>query len=216
MDNRRKRKLILGSLGIALALTSGLVLLGDFSSGRPDLDLDSVPLRIGEWEGRRVALKPGHPARVGGVGAVYVSYLKGGRKVDLYIVEAAAGGFSLHPPEYCLVGGLSKEVSRSRLRLPWSGGVLEVNRFQARRAWRHSLVYYWYCTGRGYTPSFFRLQLSNLWRRLTGTSAPTALVRLSWDGSEGLEETEKAFREFVRDAFGEISPLLLSPEAKGG
>jgi len=212
-----RRLIILGEILVLASLTAWSLLAPKELPRTRVLSLDSIPLRIKGWEGRRVPLSSQHPARVGGVNAAYVRYRKQGFSLDLYVVEARPGTFSLHPPEYCLLGGISEEVSRSRLNLPCGPGSIEVNRFVARRDWRNSLIYYWYSTGDDYTPSYLAQQAAGLRARLTGKVKPLSLIRISWDGDERVEGVESYFRDFIREAFPEISPVLLNenPSAPG-
>ncbi|HOO76405.1 MAG TPA: EpsI family protein [bacterium] len=175
----------------------------------PVIDLEKIPLEISGWKGKRVSLGPDHPARVGGVAAVYISYLKGDRHLDLYVVEGAPGTFSLHPPEYCLIGGASDETARSRIGVPYGEGKeIEVNRFEAERMRRRSLVYYWYADGNGFTPDYLLPQVANLAKRLAGRERAFCLVRLSWDGDDGLDYAEESFRLFIREALPAIAPIF--------
>jgi exosortase D (VPLPA-CTERM-specific) len=226
-----------GALVVALSVASALGLAGrSFGAAeamtatlQPGL-AGLVPLRIGDWSGRRQNLDPDVIDALGLSDYIVTDYFRDGRAdmpaVNLYVGYWAnqSVGSAAHSPANCIPGGGWLIIDRKTVTLPGEGGYagktggesagLAVNRLLIGRGDQRQLVYYWFDQrGRDLT-SEWAVKWYLLHDRVTTGRSDGFLVRLvtpvaapggsGQTAGQGMVEAEAAadrrLRQFLDDS----------------
>jgi len=173
--------------------------------------LASFPSRVGDWQGRDVALSPNVREILGEGDFLLRVY---GRRpdepyIDLFLAffPSQRMGSTIHSPQNCLPGSGWTPAESSRMELPRpGGGNIKVNRYVITRGLDHMLVLYWY-------QAHGRVVASEYWAKfylvadaIRMNRSDGALVRVMTPiaQDESLASAEQRGVSFVQDAL----PLL--------
>ncbi|MGD0921446.1 MAG: exosortase C-terminal domain/associated protein EpsI [Terriglobia bacterium] len=177
----------------------------------PHNPLASFPSRVGDWQGRDLALSPSI-REVLGEGEFLVRIYE--RRpdepyIDLFLAffPSQRMGSTMHSPQNCLPGSgwMPAESSRMELTRP-GGGNIKVNRYVVTRGLDHMLVLYWY-------QAHGRVVASEYWGKfylvadaIRMNRSDGALIRVTTPiaQNETLASAEKRGVTFVQEAL----PLL--------
>jgi EpsI family protein len=177
----------------------------------PKKPLASFPLRVGNWQGRDVAIPQWALDALGAGEFVEHNYSRAldEPSVDLFMAyfPSQRTGSTMHSPQNCLPGSGWTPIQSSRLELPRpGGGKIKVNRYVLARGLDRLLVLYWYqehgrVVASEYWAKFYLVADAFRMNRSDG-----ALVRVTTPiaQNETLASAEKRGVAFVQDAL----PLL--------
>lgn len=114
--------------------------------------LSSLPLAVGEWEGRDATPLTGDVvAQLGVDDYIHRSYVGRSRApIGLYAgyYSSQRQGDTIHSPQNCLPGAGWRPVSSDTLELPLGDRRLTVNKYVIQKGFDRQVVLYWY-QGRG-------------------------------------------------------------------
>jgi EpsI family protein len=115
---------------------------------------EAIPARLGEFEGRSVAI-PEEEKQVAGVTSyLFRSYRnssphdRGGFTVYVGYYDSQMQGKTIHSPKNCLPGAGWEALQSSTMAVQTAAGPVTVNRYLIRKDTHQALVLYWY-QGRG-------------------------------------------------------------------
>ena len=163
--------------------------------------LPALPVRAGVWTGRR---NPPTQEELGILGAESVEHVEyrdaSGRRVGLSVVRERRKRASFHPPEYCYLAQSNVSIAaRGRTSIPLGGDTREASTILLKTESSELLVVYWYRTGSYHTPSYYKHQLSFIWRLFRSGGSDSVMVRLSTPvGAGGIEGAVHTIRDLVR------------------
>ncbi|MCC5827871.1 MAG: EpsI family protein [Phycisphaeraceae bacterium] len=127
-------------------------------------------------------------------------------RIDLLIVFSPNNRKGTHPPEVCLEGEGHQMLRQSNSRIDVEGlGPLVFRELVTQRGRQTNLFVYIYRAGSGYTPSFFRQQVSIFSRAMLGGDAAGALIRLS---TPIVNDDYQAARRLLDDAVSTLMPSI--------
>lgn len=182
---------------IAVFLVTAFLILriaakNNVERGAPSIP--SIPLTVGDWKGRRIAVSDEIFYILRASHIEHVLYRNGsGDEVGLYIVWESKDRESFHPPEYCLVAQSGGSIiDKKSVRISLGKREIVATAFVLARDHRKRYVLYWYRAGSYYTPSYYAHQLAFI-RKLVGWGGEESmLVRLITDmdskGAAGASE----------------------------
>jgi EpsI family protein len=113
--------------------------------------LESLPLVLGEWQGRPAAPLPRDVVTLLGVDEhVYRTYAGPAGVVGLYAgyYHSQRRGDTIHSPRNCLPGAGWQPVASGTREIPFADGQVRVNQYVIQKGTQQQVVLYWY-QGRG-------------------------------------------------------------------
>ncbi|MCK5393588.1 MAG: EpsI family protein [Candidatus Omnitrophica bacterium] len=203
----RKRQLI---VILFLSIASILVfkiegLKGNVST---EIRLNKLPFQIGQWQGKDIEVTENVYQILETKDVLMREYKdEDGDVVILAMVYAGRNRDSLHPPEYCYLGGGAELTEKSKDNIPLNGGdVLSTNKLIIKFPNGSTKAWYWFATKGRFVSNYYLQELYNLWDALLGKDINSALIRVSVIGNKkGLEDKAKAF---INEAVGPIKDVL--------
>lgn len=143
------RALFIVGLLAATAAAERTVSVGEKPVSRDPLS--SLPLVLGEWEGRPAAPLPRDVITLLGVDEhIHRTYFRGGMPVNVYAgyYDSQRRGDIIHSPQNCLPGAGWTPVASGTVEVKSVDGRVRVNRYVIQKDLRQQVVLYWY-QGRG-------------------------------------------------------------------
>jgi len=182
--------------------------------------LAGLPLRLNEWEGRR--LPDSSQKTVDKLGVddhINMNYSRpNSPSVSLYIgyFQSQRTGESIHSPLNCLPGAGWIPVRNERIPISVNGGrVIEVNRITIQKGAVSQVVIYWYQSQGRAIASEYMGKIYTVLGAMRSQRTDAALVRIistiSADAllkAEAEEASEKAAIEFTQALFPVLSDFL--------
>lgn len=190
-----KRQLI---VIILLSVTSILVFKIEGSKGNVSTEnhLNKLPFQIGRWQGKDIKITENVYQILETKDVLMREYKdEEGDVVVLAMVYAGRNRDSLHPPEYCYLGGGAELMEKSKENIPINGGkVLSTNKLIIKLPKGSTKVWYWFATKGRFVSNYYLQELYNLWDALMGKDINSALIRVSVAGNKkGLEDKAASF-----------------------
>lgn len=187
---------------LLFAAAFGSLALTHAKPAAPHKDFTSFPLRIGSWNGQRLADFDAETLATLGVSDyLNASYRSGSDQVFLYLgyYRSQRAGESIHSPRNCLPGNGFEvlEASRGELDIPALGKRIPVNRYHLQRGQEQLVVLYWYETHGRVIANEYTSKAVLVWEAMRTGRSDGALVRIMAGGPNGLEAAE----DFARDVF---------------
>lgn len=134
-------------------------------------------------------------------------YKKGGEPgIVLYIIYSDKNRKASHPPEVCLTGSGVSIVKKTAGEIPLSGLPLKTNYLIAEKGGARELMFYWFKSGKTFTPNYLSQQLRIMLNQLQGKSSGGAMIRVSTTITKDEKETEEKIVNFIR----EIMPTVIN------
>ena len=164
--------------------------------------LPSLPVQAGNWQGVRLALSREELEILGAENVEAVQYYNSaGEGVGIYIVRERRKRASFHPPEYCYLAQSNVGITgKGRALISLNGGQIEASTMTLRTEKGGILVLYWYKSGSYRTPSYYKHQLSFLWRMFRQGGSDSAMVRLTARvGDDGVNGALKRIEDLLAD-----------------
>ena len=171
------------------------------NEGEPgDATLPALPVRAGAWTGRRIPPTEEEIEILGADSVEHVEYRDpSGRSVGLSVVMERRKRASFHPPEYCYLARSDVNiVGKGRTRISLDGATIEASTLVLKIKNATILVLYWYRTGDYHTPSYYKHQLSFIWRWFQSGGSDSVMVRLSTPiGAGGIDGAVNKIEDLV-------------------
>lgn len=144
-----------------------------------ETQMSNFPKKIGEWEGKDIALRESDYAILETRNLIMRDYknLTRGEEVNLYIIYSADNRKALHPPEICYTGGGAGTILEKEI-IPL-GTNFKANKFIIENKNFSQLVVYWFKSGNLSTYSYIRQQLKTVKNRLMQKKTSGAMIRIS-------------------------------------
>ena len=185
---------------ILLIFSAAVILVQLFSTSLlTKVDLDKIPLDIGEWHGKNIIVDDITKKILETDYILYREYKKGGSKVWLLVVYYRDNRVSLSLPE-CYSAGYGSYIAKSDLyeaNSPINRLVLE------GKGWKKVLFYY-FETANLKSSTYWAMRWQMILNRLKSENNSGALIRTSCKIKDNLEGTTQQLDNFTR----EISPFL--------
>ncbi len=104
-----------------------------------------------------------------------------GESVLLYIIKTSSRRASIHPPEYCFLGGGDRELLRKGLTegLPRRQAATKVNYLVIQQPEGFTSALYFYTEGSSVTASYLTQQLYFIFKRLKNIPVEGKMIRIS-------------------------------------
>lgn len=158
------------------------------------------PVRAGDWTGRRIPPTQEELEILGADSVEHVQYRDPlGRRVGLSVVRERRKRASFHPPEYCYLAQSNVSIEgKGRTRISLNGATIEASTLVLKSDNAAILVLYWYRTGDYHTPSYYKHQLSFIWRWFQSGGSDSVMVRLSTPvGAGGIDGAVNKIEDLV-------------------
>ena len=169
-----------------------------------------IPEKAGSWQGRRIAPTREELEILGADNVEYMRYHKSpGPNVVLCVVRERRKRASFHPPEYCYLAQSNVSiVGKGRALISLNGKKLEASTMTLQTEGGKTLVVYWYRTGNYHTPSYYKHQLSFIWRMFRWGGSDSSMVRLTTQiGEDGVEGALQRIEDLLRNMVPHYSAL---------
>ena len=208
MEKRKKLSIIL----LLLVIAAVMVFIDDrFSTGAAPVNLNQLPVQIGEWKGRNY---PPDERVMQILGTEYIldrDYAnREGSHVYLSVVYYPDNKIGFHNPESCNTGEGSKITKRdvhsigNGNKSKKSKNVFKVNRLILERTRRDKVIFYFFVSGSYVTNDYFKFRLHMLKQQMTFRRASGAQVQIHSMIAPDLNTTVPIMDDFVRN----LAPLL--------
>jgi EpsI family protein len=166
--------------------------------------LNSFPLEIGTWTGRRQTLDPAIEKVLKASDYLVADFGSGGQSIDFLVAyyDSQAKGSGIHSPQVCLPGG-GWEISRwmqfeTGVRAP-SGDMLRVNRAIIQKGTDRQLVYYWFQQQGRSVASDYAAKVFTLIDAVARGRTDGALVRLVTPvEGNAIEASDQRLQQFLQ------------------
>jgi exosortase D (VPLPA-CTERM-specific) len=175
--------------------------------------LQTLPLRIGDWEGREEAMDQAQLDELLASDYALMTFVRPPDPIPVQIwiayYDSQVQGASVHSPQACLPGGgwrIESMADHTVQNVSADGAALTVNRVVIAQGDQRQLVYYWFAQrGRNITNEFL-VKWFIFWDGLTRNRTDGALVRITtYVGDKtSLPEADRRLEAFIRD----IDPKL--------
>ena len=212
MEKRKKLSIIL----LLFVIAAAMVFIDDrFSTGGAAVNLNQLPVQIGEWKGRNY---PQDERIMQILGTEYIldrDYAnQEGSHVYLSVVYYPDNKIGFHNPESCNTGEGSKIVKRDvhLIGNDNTGKAAEnefkVNRLILERTGGDKAIFYFFVSGNYVTHDYFKFRLHMLKRQMTFRRASGAQVQIQSVLAPDLRTTLPVMEDFVRHFAPIISGYL--------
>ena len=168
----------------------------------PPTPLPFLPAHARDWQGIRLSLSRDELEILGADNVEAMQYYNSaGEGVGLYIVRERRKRGSFHPPEYCYLAQSNVSITgKGRAPISLNGGRIEASTMTLQTEKGGLLVLYWYKSGSYRTPSYYKHQLSFLWRMFRQGGSDSAMVRLTARvGDDGVNGALKRIEDLLAD-----------------
>ena len=164
-----------------------------------DIDLAKLPLEIGGWKGEDLDVFDDVYEILGTKDLIMREYIdKQGDSLVLAIVYSNKDRQSLHPPEYCYLGGGVELLDKSKEDVLLKGNrVLTMNKLVMKEKRGVLKAWYWYSVGNKFIDNYYFQQIYSLWNALRGKGYQGALIRVSVNGDNTALEIKA--KEFIKE-----------------
>ena len=208
MEKRKKLSIIL----LLLVIAAVMVFIDDrFSAGAAPVNLNQLPVQIGEWKGRNY---PPDERVMQILGTEYIldrDYAnREGSHVYLSIVYYPDNKIGFHNPESCNTGEGSKIIKRDIHSIgngntgKASANGFKVNRLILERTGVDKAIFYFFVSGDYITHDYFKFRLHMLKQQMTFRRASGAQVQIHSAVGPDLNGTVSVMDDFIRN----LVPLL--------
>jgi EpsI family protein len=208
MSGRKKLSIILSLLAVAAAM----VFIDDrFSTGAVPVNLNLLPVQIGEWKGRNYPLDERIMQILGTEYILDRDYTNNrGSHVYLSIVYYPDNKIGFHNPESCNTGEGSKIIKRdihsigsARIVLASENG-FKVNRLILERTRGNKAIFYFFVSKNYVTHDYFKFRLHMMKQQMGFRRPSGAQVQIHSAIAPDLNGTMSEMEDFVRN----LAPLL--------
>ena len=199
MSTSCREFLITGGI-LLCALAGNLCLKITRGISTEGLNLSSIPMEIGEWQGKNLSLPQKIITLLGTKNILMREYKNTkGEQLVLAIVSSSSRRDSFHPPELCYLGSGAKLLDKRRKRIKLNKNQwLEVNQLIIEERGRKVLVWYWFTAGGKMVANYYYQQLYLLKERLRKKGSIGTLIRISTPiSSDNLKQAGKRGRDFI-------------------
>jgi EpsI family protein len=208
MEKRKKISIILLFLVIAAVM---VFIDNRFSSVGAAVNLNQLPVRIGEWRGRNYPLDERIMQILGTEFILDRDYAnQDGSHVYLSVVYYPDNKIGFHNPESCNTGAGSR-ITRRDIHSIGNGNTGEasenefkVNRLILERTRGDKAIFYFFVSGNYVTHDYFKFRLHMLKQQMTFRRASGAQVQIHSAVGPDLNGTVSVMDDFVRN----LAPLL--------
>lgn len=171
----------------------------------PRVDLDGwLPLQMAGWRGEQYAPPDAWREQLPAARFLVRNYTKGGREVELLMIESLDPG-SFHSPMFCLPGAGWTPKEAGKLVLP-NGAVSKAEFVQD---FAQLTVRYWYLADRKLTSSLWRHKWNMLENKLQGVAGPNFSFRVTVRRSAA-DTPEKVADTFAEEALKALNTKIVS------
>jgi len=199
---------------LGLLLIAGIyvhILRYSWVAPKKEADLGSIPLVIGEWQGREFYLDERTNEILKADQTIFRRYCNpDGDVVELFIAYFGSQtyGAQIHSPKHCLPGGGWKILKREKYRFQFARSeatiTLPVNKMLISDGKSTELMFYWFITRSGIITNEFMLKLDLALNSLRRRPTDAAFVRITVPFNEqgqgqALEVGQKFIKDIVED-----------------
>ena len=185
MDWKKKEYWLIISI---LILTSAYSYTLRYSKVNPNIpvDLESIPLRIGDWSGKSLKIDKEVIEILKSDQSILRKYVNSqGEEVYLYMCyfKDQKYGAQIHSPKHCLPGGGWTILKHERIVLPSTDSIIpehKVNLLEISNGKIKQMVLYWFATGNTTISSEWMLKLNLIKNALLGKPRDATFIRLSF------------------------------------
>jgi EpsI family protein len=173
--------------------------------------LENVPYRIGEWEGKNVAVSEDTYEILETRDVLVREYTdKEGDSLVLAIVYSGNNRDSFHPPEYCYLGSGAQLMGKEKDTLLLDKDTaFHMNKLVMNSAKDGISVWYWYSVGDRFISNYYAQQILFLWDALRGVNKGGALIRISTVGNNQ-QQLERKAKSFIRQTLPSLRNLFVT------
>jgi EpsI family protein len=193
---------------IIFSLTTALSLFLYYQQIKPEdaFNVSDFPKQIADWQGEDIALEEKVYEILETRNLLLREYKKGGEPaIVLYIIYSDKNRKASHPPEVCLTGSGVEIVKKITGEIPLSGLPLKINYLVAEKGGPRELMFYWFKSGKTFTPNYLNQQLRIMLNQIQGKSSGGAMIRISTTITKDEKEAEERLNNFIR----EIMPVIV-------
>lgn len=195
---------------LAVSAVVSLNLLVKQRNAIDQLDINSLPLQIGDWQGKDLPMEEESYRILETRNIVLREYKnREGKKINLYIAYSETNRSVFHPPEVCMMGSGVAIVDKDIAYVDIGNKKIKVNKIYTAKDNYRGLALYCYKTGSTYTEDFYRQQIYFSLGQLLGKQKGGAMIRVSCALSNDEEGDAKTLEVFFKEVANAID--LLSP-----
>jgi EpsI family protein len=194
-----------------LVITAGFVFIdGSLSKGVRTVNLDKLPLTLGEWQGKSFPVEE-RILRI--LETEYIldrDYVNGdGRHMFLSIVYYPDNKIGFHNPESCNTGAGSKIIKKDvqSINNVKSGGLSEdfkVNRLILQRMQGDKVILYFFVSGNYMTHDYMKFRLHMMKQQMGFRRPSGAQIQIHSTIAPDLKTTLPVMEDFIRN----LAPIL--------
>ncbi len=190
---------------LMLLLTSGFVFIDDhFSKGAPPANLEKLPLVIGEWRGRALAVDDRVKCILETDYIISRDYAdQDGRHVLLSVVYYPDNKIGFHNPESCNVGAgshiVQKDVQSLTLESPnIAPEEFRVNRLILDGDRGRKVIGYFFVSGDYMTCDYTKFRMHMMGQQMGFRTPSGAQIQIHSEVRSDIKTTEKIIADFLR------------------
>lgn len=176
-----------------------------------DADLDSIPTRIGKWNGEDMEITAEVANALDADKVLNRNYINDNAEdmMQLLVVYRKYGrrGFA-HRPEMCYPAAGWEIVSKSYTTVPYGGHDVQAVKIVAQKDYVKDIIVYWFASGQEMEANFVKQQLKMAMDRLHTQKYGWAFIRINSPVTVSEENTVENIRSFIKEASDPLMSTL--------
>ncbi|MDP1853762.1 MAG: EpsI family protein [Candidatus Omnitrophota bacterium] len=196
---------------IIFSLTAALSLFLYYQQIKPEdaFNVANFPKQIADWQGEDIVLEEKVYEILETRNLLLREYKKSGEPaIVLYIIYSDKNRKASHPPEVCLTGSGVSIIKKTTEEITLTGSPLKTNYLIAEKGGARELMFYWFKSGKTFTPNYLNQQLRIMLNQLQGKSSGGAMIRISTTITKDEKETEERLAGFIREIMPTIVKII--------